>query len=286
MSGTLPADGPASVGGVALPSGGRAGEFLWSTHEALDDGLGLWSALAARFGETGLWPVIAFGYAGDWDLEPDEDWEQLAGQDAESLLRRAWSHGDEFPGLGHGGAANGDAPKPVGEAIAGLALVAVPRGADVPGLIGWESRGRPGRFQRCCAPGRIATASNSWDWAVPACTCTSSAHRGVRTSRRPPLNCARSAPISSTTRRPWRPSRCGRSGGTDALPLAVEGGLGVIEVPDPTSATDAISSTSDTLPRLEPRRRDGRSRARLFIHRGRAGLALELLGERRLVRDR
>jgi hypothetical protein len=124
------------------------------THEAPDDALGLWSALAARFGETGLWPVVAFGYAGDWDLEPDDDWEQLADQDAETVLRRRWNHPGEFPGLGQGGAATSAAPKPVGEVVAGLALVAVSRGADVPGLIGWEGS---------WPPGSVSAVLRSWE---------------------------------------------------------------------------------------------------------------------------
>src|SRR3954453_2609845 len=39
---------------------------------------GGWSQLAARFEPTSLWPVIVFGFVSDWDLEPDEHWEELA----------------------------------------------------------------------------------------------------------------------------------------------------------------------------------------------------------------
>jgi hypothetical protein len=88
MPESLPGDGPATVGGIALPAGSRVSEFLWWTDEAPNDAVGLWSEFAARFGETGLWPLVVFGYAGDWDLYPDEDWEDLANEDVETLLRR------------------------------------------------------------------------------------------------------------------------------------------------------------------------------------------------------
>jgi hypothetical protein len=139
----LPNDGPATVGGVALPAGRRIDDALWSTDEEPKDVFGLWSALAAKFGETGLWPVVVFGYAGDWDLEPDEDWQELACADAESLLRRRWKDHGEFPGLGHGGDAIGAEPPAVGDYVAALALVPVARGADVVGLLGWEASWRP-----------------------------------------------------------------------------------------------------------------------------------------------
>jgi hypothetical protein len=144
VAGTLPGVGPTTVGGVALPAGRRIEDSLWSTDEPPAGALDLWSALAARFAETGLWPIVVFGYAGDWDLEPDEDWQALADQDAETVLRRRWKSDAEFPGLGQGGDASGHEPTSAPESVAALALVPVERGADVPGLIGCEASWRPG----------------------------------------------------------------------------------------------------------------------------------------------
>jgi hypothetical protein len=156
MSESLPDDGPVTVGSVALPEGRRVAGCLWSTNGAPQDALGLWSRLAEQFGETGLWPVIVFGPYGtsDWDLEPDEVWQELAETDAETLLRARWKGHGDFPGLGHGGEPIAAAPRSAPDSVAALALVPVTRGADVPGLIGWEAS---------WVPGTLSAVLRSWE---------------------------------------------------------------------------------------------------------------------------
>ena len=148
--GALPADGPATVGGVALPSGRRDGP-LWRTGaEAREQ----FVPLARAFGETGLWPVLlctdlpAFGPIDpEWPLKVDVDlpaqlpqrWFELGAYDAARRERLG-----SFPGVADGGPRQLEgleyALSQVEEVIA-LALVPVTRPADVPAAIGWGGAG-------------------------------------------------------------------------------------------------------------------------------------------------
>ena len=105
MSGSLPADGEASVAGVRLPAGkrvwpdgapGRSPQpALWVTGE-FGDAAGAWLALRQRLGGTGLVPLLLSGLRG----EPGRPWESgelgppasgaLAGLQAPALLRDGW----------------------------------------------------------------------------------------------------------------------------------------------------------------------------------------------------
>jgi hypothetical protein len=169
----LSADGTATVGGVELPSGRRVRatfdepggpEVLWRTDEAPRDPLGLWTALALVFPETGLWPLLIEDVRGIDELSRDPDWEAFAGREPEPVLRAMWHDtmplgedgeedeedeegvldpfGHTFPGLGHGAGAarEGRATRTAHgamEAVDALALVPVRRPADAPAAIGW-----------------------------------------------------------------------------------------------------------------------------------------------------
>jgi hypothetical protein len=147
--GAVPPDGPALVGGVELPSGQRDGTF-WRTEHTR--GLpALWGALAGRFAETGLWPVLLEKSQYPSQFEFDPGWEAEASADAEAMIAGTWDEDldfDEelaemlgpFPGIGRGGErVDGAAAEAIRgiQGIAGLALVPVTRPADVPSVMGW-----------------------------------------------------------------------------------------------------------------------------------------------------
>ena len=111
--GALPLDGAAVVGGIELPAGRRHGPF-WRTDEAPRGVEELWAALAARFADTGLWPVLLEKATFELDYAVDPDWESQAAADAEALIADAWRENLEFdselaemigpfPGVGRGG---------------------------------------------------------------------------------------------------------------------------------------------------------------------------------------
>jgi hypothetical protein len=105
VSGSLPADGEASIAGVRLPAGKRiwAGRrsgrsqdpALWATGE-FGDAVGIWIALRERLAGTGLMPLLLSDLPGD----PGRPWESgelrpsdpgvLAGLDAPAVLRELW----------------------------------------------------------------------------------------------------------------------------------------------------------------------------------------------------
>ena len=111
--GELPADGAAVVGGVELPPGRRHGAF-WRTDAAPSGIQAQWAALAARFADTGLWPVLLEKARFELEYEVDPDWEAQAAVDAEALIADVWRENLEldeelaemigpFPGIGRGG---------------------------------------------------------------------------------------------------------------------------------------------------------------------------------------
>lgn len=185
QAGVLPSLDAASVGGVGLPAGqlievdrsyvaapdeAPPGPVAWVSDEPVPEIGPLWSELAARFPETGLWPLVLEPAA----LDDDRQWwegaldptlsrqpDELDDVDLESTLSGWWSDtmpsadeledqelaaavddslapfGRTFPGV---------APPPAGEerpittvpvAAGHLGLVAVERPADAPAVIGW-----------------------------------------------------------------------------------------------------------------------------------------------------
>jgi hypothetical protein len=134
-------------------------EVGWVSEEPVD--AGLWTKLAARFPETGLWPLLVEPYGDDPEqpfeyLALEGDRGRVAQTSAESVLAELWGvlddepdpehleslapFGAEFPGL----AQVRPEPRPGGVAAAArsagsarLALVPVTRGADAPAAIGW-----------------------------------------------------------------------------------------------------------------------------------------------------
>jgi hypothetical protein len=177
-SGTLPADGAATAGGVALPSGRRVRatldepdgpEVLWCTDEAPLDPLGLWSDLARDDEVGGI-------------LDP---------------------FGHTFPGLGHGVRAAGKggavrlAQRSIG-AVGALALIPVTRPADAPAAIGWT-----GACNYIDDVGLVSCVLRSWEGRYDAILLGLGQETLVLAVRRPP----------STSAAPAR----GRSGGTRRL---------------------------------------------------------------------
>jgi len=182
--GTLPvADDATAVGGVRLPAGHLvdvdrsnvadpkkvpAGPVAWVSDDPVEELGTLWSDLAERFPDTGLWPLILERRDDRWwdeALDPtmSRQPDQLAGIDVEASLAGWWTEnlpsaeelsepasakwvdgmlapfGHRFPGL----AAAPDAPLrqetrtkvPAGSGH--LALVPVERPADAPAVLGW-----------------------------------------------------------------------------------------------------------------------------------------------------
>jgi Domain of unknown function (DUF4253) len=113
-AGALPADGPATVGGVELPSGSRCPHY-WATDGPVPDALALASRLTAAFPHTGLWPIL-------WDVAEDPDHYAWSGGeiaavdrlDARTVLRKTWGayldSPRNFPGLAPGSHRSGAAP--------------------------------------------------------------------------------------------------------------------------------------------------------------------------------
>jgi len=197
VSGSLPADGEASVAGVRLPAGKRTGpegrsgrspqSALWVTGE-FADAAGAWLALRERLGGTGLVPLLLSGLRG----EPGRPWESgeldppacgaLADLEVPALLRDGWdSHvpcpeEDEqetaellapfsrsFPGLAP--AASGLAsPAGLEQAVASLTgpmrigLAVASRPADVLVGIGWQGAAN---YHRTAAP--LTVVLRSWE---------------------------------------------------------------------------------------------------------------------------
>jgi hypothetical protein len=151
--GELPADGPATVGGVALV--GERHEALWRAGLP-DDVAGAWGRLASQFPQTGLWPVLVQGER----LEPMPGEDEVP-DDAEALLRELWEEACEddeeleevvgdFPGLGRGGARQPAAVAARVEGVTALALVPVTRPADVLTAIGWAGAENAGNTAGVC----------------------------------------------------------------------------------------------------------------------------------------
>ena len=197
MTGSLPADGEASVAGVRLPAGKRTGPggksrcsprpALWVTGE-FADAAGAWLALRERLGGTGLVPLLLSGLRG----QSDRPWESgelgppasgaLAGLEVPALLRDGWDmhvpdpEEDEqetaellapfsrsFPGLAP--AASGLASLAgLEEAVASLTepmrigLVVASRPADTLVSIGWQGAAN---YHGTAAP--LTVVLRSWE---------------------------------------------------------------------------------------------------------------------------
>lgn len=142
-AGALPGDGPATVAGVALPSGSRCPHY-WATDAPVPDAPALASRLAEAFPQTGLWPVLFTGFDDpDAMSDPTRDPRDVDTLDPEAVLRKA-TYGAPFDGL----AASSGAKRPdpfgafvrmeAGEPAADplLLLVPVNRPADAVALLG------------------------------------------------------------------------------------------------------------------------------------------------------
>lgn len=83
----LPPDGTPVVGGIALPRGSRC-QGYWATDGPVEDPIGLAKRLAAKFPETGLWPLVWDDSADPDELAfPPEDPAIADGRDALTELR-------------------------------------------------------------------------------------------------------------------------------------------------------------------------------------------------------
>ena len=160
----------------------------WVSEEQPADVGAQWAAHAARFGETGRWPLVLSSLRGD-DERP---W--LAGEldpsasgspddaDVEAVLRQGWAEsieedededdaefgsedlapfGRSFPGLAPAlsGPSDDGAPRRVAASLEGrLGLVAVRRPADCPAVLGWM-----GPVNHYEDMGGLAAVLRSWE---------------------------------------------------------------------------------------------------------------------------
>jgi hypothetical protein len=206
--GELPPDGASEVGGIELPGGRRYRSNLdehrevvaWITGEVPDDPLTLWSRLAVRFPETGLWPLLLEGEdQAAPDLLHDPGWQRAAGRDPEPLLAEWWRgsvsddapdvvapYGRRFPGLAPASRARrrdkaaATAVEAL-EGIAGLALVAVERPADALGAVGFT-----GAVNYDFAGGELSAVLRSWEDRFDAILVAIGLDTAVVAVRRPP----------------------------------------------------------------------------------------------------
>lgn len=174
--GTLPADGPATVGGVELPAGRVVADGrFWITDEDVSSAYVMWADLAAVFPETGLWPVL-------WTLPQYDRLERPTKpgtvERGEELIRSEWddfvsgfdddvdeldeffgTYSPEFPGLTpaqHECRYNAvDRARTVSGSDL-IALVPVRRPADVPAVVGWNDT-------RLDSGGDISAVLRSWE---------------------------------------------------------------------------------------------------------------------------
>ncbi len=197
-NGTLPEDGEARLGPVVLPAGKRlhavddsGTTVAWVTTEPVADAGRVWSALSDLHTETGLWPVLFPGAAGDITglLRGPPGIAELDQLDAAQVLASMWAgslppaeeelrpaeegqgepssadlrapFGREFPGLAPAEGARLSMAR-LYEALASLpsarlGLVAASRPADVLPLVGWSATDR---FQ---TPLPVAAVLRSWE---------------------------------------------------------------------------------------------------------------------------
>jgi len=134
-AGTLPGDGPALVGGVALPAGSRCGSH-WATDAPAPDAIDLARRLAAAFPETGLWPLL-WWTSGDPDsyLFTGSEPSRADGLNVHDVLESLWTR--PLPPLARG--TKGAPPRDPFGPFSGpsvLILVPVNRPADVASVLG------------------------------------------------------------------------------------------------------------------------------------------------------
>ena len=145
--GRLPATGRPVVGGVHLPQGSRCSAF-WSTDAGVPQAFAVAAALAKRFPETGLWPVV-------WTFDSDvpdsyvgQGTRSSSGATPETVLRTSWRKNisgiGPFTGLADRATDGSLRPEPFGADVeasvaadtppGGWPLLLVPahRPADVP----------------------------------------------------------------------------------------------------------------------------------------------------------
>jgi hypothetical protein len=187
--GTLPPDGEAVVGGVALPAGaGRAVEILppegpaipggmWVTSRPLADAAPAWRRLHAAYPSTGLWPVAVWPGLETHHLDVDEldplIEQDIARADPGAVLRDAWlrasaedddeivrRYGGTFPGLAPPGTERAANPladrKRVRDRAIGLIPVGRPADAvAVPGMLDIHDDDIP--------PAHLVAVMRSWE---------------------------------------------------------------------------------------------------------------------------
>jgi hypothetical protein len=208
--GELPVLGQQDVAGIALPAGHvvepdpssvlrrenlPSGPVAWVSGEVVPGVGATWSALAARFPETGLWPLVLQPLGGNdglwWNSKLDPTLSTLPGPtgagDVERILAALWTaalpdpeeleepearedieaalapFGPTFPGLATPPAAGRPEPAtalagPHPEAEGYLGLVAVTRPADAPAVMGWT-----GPINWYEDMGLLATVLRSWE---------------------------------------------------------------------------------------------------------------------------
>ncbi len=204
--GDLPSATAASLDGVALPAGhlvevdptyvavpdeAPSGPVAWVSDAPVPRLGPLWSELAARFPETGVWPIVLEPLTTDdnrqwWDGELDPTLsrqpDELDGVDVEATLSGWWSDSmpsaaeledDEFAALvdesltPFGRTFPGTAAAPGGEprtttsapgAAGHLGLVPVERPADAPAVLGWTG---PINYYNDIGP--LTTVLRSWE---------------------------------------------------------------------------------------------------------------------------
>lgn len=189
-AGRLPGGDTVTVGGVTLGSGTpihrdddpNATPIAWLSAEPAT--VADWSAVAAQFSATGLWPVLVRGTSPDGqdDRALDRPW--LAGEfdepdsadgiDVSAFLRDAWAwqeeqnleYGDESNGPWRGPATGSPGPAQLRlpadlvattETSPGLVLVPVTRPADVVAALGWSGATNYWR------PGEVSAVLRSWE---------------------------------------------------------------------------------------------------------------------------
>ena len=202
----LPAEGPATVGGVDLPSGHVIEQIeqrlAWITDEPVEDAGQKWLELYRAYPETGLYPVLLVDddQPAGWEIDslfPNQPFE-LDNYNLADVLQFSAENNFDPPRTsnGPGGPSSGPQDADASEALiaalpdARIALVETPRGADAISYMGWTGNATYDTTEA------IATAVRSWEERYGARVVQAGPNSLTIAIDRPPANSDEAAALS------------------------------------------------------------------------------------------
>jgi len=203
---SLPADGPATVGGIDLPAGtvliANEQRLAWITNEPVPGAAAVWKSLYDVRAETGLYPVLLYddGEPAGWELDrffPNQP-NELDNLVLTDVYTNAAELYLEAPRTFSGLAPASSGPEDVAAADALVAslvdtrilLVEAPRGADALSSMGWTGNATYDSTEA------IAVAVRSWEDRYGARVVAVGPNSIVLSVTRPPAASSEAAPLS------------------------------------------------------------------------------------------